>query len=140
MRNVLLFLFCLLSASVYGQNVERIELVNADLSEFDESINSKATRLLGNVAFRHENTLMYCDSAYMYREENRIEAFSNVRINQGDTLQMTGRRLDYDGNTRLARIFEDVVMKDRKTVLITSRLDYDMNKEVAFYRSEEHTS
>lgn len=131
-------LFSLFCTTLFAQNIQRIELVNADVSEFDESINAKATRLLGKVVFKHENTLMYCDSAYMYREENRIEAFSNVRINQGDTLQMTGKRLDYDGNTKLAAIFEDVIMKDRKTILNTSQLDYDMNRELASYHDSAH--
>lgn len=138
MRKKLFLLFFLFCTSLFGQEVQRIELVNADVSEFDENINAKATRLLGNVVFKHENTLMYCDSAYMYRDENRIEAFSNVRINQGDTLQMTGKRLDYDGNSRQAKMFEDVVMRDRKTVLTTSRLDYDMEKEVAYYNDSAH--
>lgn len=76
---------------------------------------------------------MYCDSAYMYRDENRIEAFSNVRIKQGDTLSLTGKRLNYDGNTKFAQIFDDVIMMDRKTILHTNRLDYDLEKEIAYY-------
>lgn len=138
MKIRLLLLFSLLFFHSGGQNIQRIELVNADVSEFDENINARATRLIGNVAFRHENAFMYCDSAYMYRDENRIEAFSNVRIRQGDTLQLTGKRLLYDGNTRYAQIFDDVVMNDRKTVLRTSRLDYDLDKEIAYYNDSAH--
>lgn len=112
--------------------------MNADVSEFDESINARATRLLGNVIFKHENTFMYCDSAYMYRDENRIEAFSNVRIKQGDTLSLTGKRLNYDGNTKFAQIFDDVVMMDRKTILHTNRLDYNLDQEIAYYNDSAH--
>ena len=67
---------------------EKIELVNADVSEFDQELNANATRLLGNVVFRHQNATMYCDSAYLYRNENRIEAFNNIRIKQGDSLDL----------------------------------------------------
>ena len=58
----------------YGQEAKRIELLNADVSEFDQDVNPRATRLIGNVKFKHENVLMSCDSAYLYREDNQMEA------------------------------------------------------------------
>lgn len=119
--------------NAFAQSGKRIELLNADVSEFDESINAKATRLLGNVKFKHENVLMSCDSAYLYRDNNKLEAFNNIRITQGDTITLTGKRLLYDGNTSLANVFEDVVLQDRKMTLRTNQLDYDMNSNLASY-------
>lgn len=118
----------------FSQPAEKIELLNADVSEFDQSLNAKATRLIGNVAFKHENAIMHCDSAYLYRDENRLEAFQNVRITQGDTLTLTGKRLLYDGNTRMAQVFENVVLSDKRMTLRTSQLDYDMATDIASYR------
>ena len=131
------FTFCL-TFSAISQKPEKIELVNADVSEFDQELNANATRLLGNVIFRHQNATMYCDSAYLYRNENRIEAFNNIRIKQGDSLDLTGNRLLYSGDTKMAQVFDDVVMKDRKMTLSTSRLDYDMNNDIAFYTDSGH--
>ncbi|HRH65300.1 MAG TPA: OstA-like protein [Bacteroidia bacterium] len=119
---------------VFSQQIRKIEILNADVSEFDQSLNAKATRLIGNVAFRHENAVMYCDSAYLYRDENRLEAFHNIRITQGDTFTLTGKRLLYDGNTRQAQVFEDVELSDRRMTLRTSQLNYDMDAEIASYR------
>lgn len=117
----------------FAQSGKRIELLNADVSEFDESINARATRLLGNVKFKHENVLMSCDSAYLYRDDNKLEAFNNIRITQGDTITLSGKRLLYDGNTSMANVYEDVVLQDRKMTLRTTQLDYDMNTNLASY-------
>jgi lipopolysaccharide export system protein LptA len=134
----LLFLSFALTIQLYGQKPSRIELLHADVSEFDNTINAGADRLLGNVAFRHENAVMTCDSAYLYKEQNNLEAFGRVRINQGDTTTMTGKHLIYLGDTRLAQMFEDVVMRDRKMTLNTQRLDYNMETDVASYTDSAH--
>ena len=53
---------------------KRIELLNAEVLEYDESLGTKARRLLGNVSFEHEGAIMNCDSAYLY-EDNSMDAF-----------------------------------------------------------------
>ncbi len=121
-----------------GQKPEKIELIHADVSEFDQSVNAKATRLLGNVVFKHQNAMMYCDSAYLFRDENRLEAFNNIRITQGDSITLTGNHLNYDGNTKNARVTENVIMSDRKMTLNTSQIDYSLEKDIAFYNDSAH--
>src|SRR5689334_8349926 len=79
----------------------RIELQHADVLEFAESINKNADRLIGHVAFKHENAVMTCDSAYLFKNENNMEAFGNVRINQGDTVTVTSKHLLYIGDSQL---------------------------------------
>ncbi len=130
-RTILVLILIAFSSS--GQKPEKIELLNADVSEFDQSVNASATKLLGNVIFRHKNATMHCDSAYLYRDENRLEAFNRILIEQGDSLKLTGDRLLYDGNSRIAQVFGKVVMTDKKMTLSTSRLDYDMENDIAFY-------
>lgn len=95
---------------------------------------SGKNRLLGNVIFEHEGALMYCDSAWLYSEDNRLQAFENVHINQGDTLFLWGDFLEYSGNTRLAKVTgEEVRLKDSKMELVTDRIDYDRNTSLAYY-------
>ena len=123
---------------LFAQKPSRIKLEHADVIEFDNEINPNADRLLGNVGFSHENAFMYCDSAYLYKETNTLEAFGNVRIKRGDSLTMTGKHLIYLGDSRLAQVFENVVMRDRQMTLNTERLDYNMETEVAFYLDSAH--
>ena len=91
--------------------------------------------LKGNVRFRHDNALLFCDSAYFYEQTNSFDAFSNVRIVQADTLTVYGDFLNYDGNTKLARVWDNVKMVNRNTVLTTNVLYYDRNVNLAFYNT-----
>ena len=77
---------------------------------------------------------MYCDSAWLFSDENRLRAFENVRINQGDTLFLSGDYLQYNGNTRLAMVTgEEVILRDPDMTLTTTRLDINRNKHLAYY-------
>ncbi|WBA42017.1 OstA-like protein [Hymenobacter canadensis] len=95
-------------------------------------------KLLGNVSFRQGTTLLYCDSAYQYLDKNALEAFSNVRIIQNDTITITGDRGTYDGDTRKARITGNVTMRDPRMTLTTQALDYDLNRNLAYYSTGGH--
>ncbi|MCF8257326.1 MAG: hypothetical protein K9J06_07220 [Flavobacteriales bacterium] len=123
---------CVAYAQEAAKKKRRIELRHADVLEYDESLGQKARRLLGNVAFEHEGALMYCDSAYLY-ENNSLDAFSNVRINKGDSIKLFCKKLNYNGDIELAKAREAVRMEDRKMTVISEALDYDMAKDQAWY-------
>jgi len=134
--NFLLFSIMLCGNTAFSQSTvktggKKINVRNADELKFDGSV-PDAQRLIGNVEFEHEGTLMYCDSAYFYDVGNRMEAFSNIRI-IGDSVTVTGNRLNYDGSTRLADIIGNVSMVDPTTILTTDRLQYDLAKKLASY-------
>ena len=62
----------------------------------------------GQVHFRHKGADLYCDEAYLYAKENRLEALGNIRMLQGDTLTLKSHKLFYNGDTRMARAIESV--------------------------------
>jgi lipopolysaccharide export system protein LptA len=95
-------------------------------------------KLLGNVSFRQEDTYLYCDSAYQYLDRNEVEAFSNVRVVQNDTVTITGNRGFYDGDRRVARMTGNVVMRDPRMTLTTPSLDYDLARKTAAYTAGGH--
>ena len=98
----------------------------------------KIRKLLGDVSFKQDNTFLYCDSAYQYLERNEIEAFSNVRIIQNDTVTINGDRGFYDGDRRTARMTGNVVTHDPRMTLTTSALDYDLVRNTAYYTTGGH--
>jgi len=98
----------------------------------------KIRKLLGNVIFKQQDVLLYCDSAYQYLDRNEIEAFSNVRIIQNDTVTINGDRGFYDGARRTARMTGNVVMRDPRMTLTTSVLDYDLARQTAYYTTGGH--
>jgi lipopolysaccharide export system protein LptA len=83
--------------------------------------------------FRHLNAVMTCDSAVLYQEKNTFEAFDNVHIVQGDTINIYSDHLVYDGNTKIAHLTSNVRMVDKESVLTTNILDYNMGSKVGTY-------
>ena len=65
---------------------DKVYLVNSDELTFDKEQSADYRVLRGNVVFRKDSMYMYCDSAYFYEKDNSLDAFSNVRMEQGDTL------------------------------------------------------
>ena len=98
-----------------------------------QEIANGAYRLIGNVRFEHEGTIMYCDSAYWYRLKNSLEAFSRVHLVQGDSVDLYGDYLTYDGNTKLAVIQRNVKLIGRNTELLTSELEFNVSTSTAYY-------
>ncbi|MBO0357327.1 hypothetical protein J0X19_05170 [Hymenobacter sp. BT186] len=118
---------------------QRIELLPGTNELIGGTFNGVEIRkLIGNVSFRQGTTLLYCDSAYQYTDKNALEAFSNVRIIQNDTITITGDRATYDGDTRKARMIGNVTMRDPRMTLTTKLLDYDLNNNLAYYSTGGH--
>ncbi|SNZ00349.1 OstA-like protein [Flagellimonas pacifica] len=87
------------------------------------------------VQFEHQGADLWCDIAIYYSQENRLKAIGNVRLQQGDSIEMNSVKLDYDGNTKLAKAMENVDLSDGKMTLTTDTLYFDREKQISFYRS-----
>ena len=119
-----------------AQKPTKIELVHANTLEYDESRalgSSKVKRLIGKVIFKHDNVLLHCDSAYLYSETNTLEAFSNVHIEEGDSLNLYGDFLKYDGNTKKAELHGNVKLLQNDMTLTTEHLNQDLNTNIGRY-------
>jgi lipopolysaccharide assembly outer membrane protein LptD (OstA) len=91
-------------------------------------------KLIGNVVFTQEKTIIYCDSATLFDKTNSMEAFGHVRIEDlEDSVTITSERLNYQGNGRMAELRGNVVYKDDSVRLYTDNLDYDMVNKSAVY-------
>ena len=77
--------FCLVCLTATSQTMVYLE--RAGNLSFDQERIADAQILKNNVVFRHEDALMYCDSAYFYETSNSLDAFGHVRFVQGDTLK-----------------------------------------------------
>ena len=100
------------------------------------AIFSKDTK---QVQFEHQGADLWCDVAVLYQKENRLEARGNIRLKQGDSLTMTSGRIDYDGNNKLAKAFENVILQSQisesgRTTLRTDTLRFDREKQEAYYQ------
>lgn len=87
-----------------------------------------------DVIFVQNRTTIYCDSAHFYRSRNTVEAFGHVRITEGDSVTITAARLEYNGDTKRAKLRNDVVFTKLATAtLYTDYLDYDRPLNEAYY-------
>lgn len=121
------------AAAKQTQKKNYIYLLHSDVTKFNKMLHPDAEILVGNIVFRHDSVYMYCDSALFYRDRNRMEAYSNVRMEQGDTLFLYSDYLDYDGEIKLARARMNVRLENRNSVLETDSLDFDRNEDLAYY-------
>ena len=127
-----LFVFILaVRAQEPSAPAKTVELRQA--KELRKAATSDVQILKDDVVFFHEGAFMYCDSAYLYEQSNRFEAFSNVEINQGDTIFVYGDYLHYEGNTRLAKLRNNVRMEDSQATLFTDSLNYDRMNNLGYY-------
>lgn len=111
-----------------------VEVLNADVQEGVNLKDMQTQTFTGNVIFRHEGVLMGTNKAIQNTTTNIMEAFGNIKINQGDTLTIVGDTLFYEGNTRIATIWgKSVVLRDKKVTLKTKKVIYNMGTGMAFY-------
>jgi len=119
------------ASSANNDDTRIIELRQADL--LFKRKDSEAQILKDHVVLYHQGATMECDSAYWFEKENIFEAFSNVRMNQGDTVFAYGDYLHYDGNLQLAKLRYNVRLEDKRATLFTDSLDYDRMLNLGYY-------
>jgi lipopolysaccharide export system protein LptA len=129
---VLLALLMILVLPAMGQ--KKLKLRKADRLQGGRQGEERFDRLLGNVVMEQNKTTIYCDSAHFFKKRNFVEAFGHVRITEGDSVTITSRKLEYDGNTKKAKLRNDVVFKKLATAtLYTDYLDYERTQNMASY-------
>ena len=111
----------------------RVDLLYADEAQADKHFRPDVQVLIGSVKLRHDSMYMFCDSALIYEKVNSVEAFGNVRMEQGDTLFIYGDYLYYDGMSQIAQLRENVRMINRNTELLTDSLNYDRVINLGYY-------
>lgn len=129
---------CLLSAQdkkpeTPEKKKTRVDLLFAEEAQSDQQARPNVQVLVGSVKLRHDSMYMYCDSALIFEKTNSVEAFGNVRMEQGDTLFIYGDYLYYDGMAQLAMLREHVRLINRTTELTTDSLNYDRVYNLGYY-------
>ena len=121
----------LLSFQNFAQE-EVLELMpGADRFNYDES--TGVGRLYGNVSFKYQGNLMFCDSAYYFKRQNAVRAYGKVHVNKDDKLNLYCDSLYYSGMTKNAKLWGNVRVRDKEFKLTTDTLDYNAVKGQAFY-------
>ncbi|MHA7864475.1 OstA-like protein [Flagellimonas marinaquae] len=113
---------------VYGANFTKDEAQFPGASIFSKDDERQ-------VQFEHQGADLWCDIAIFYTEENRLKAIGNIRLQQGDSIEMNSGKMDYDGNTKLAKAWEKVDLTNGQMRLTTDTLYFNREKQEAYYNS-----
>ena len=113
---------------VYGANFTKDEAQFPGASIFSRDDERQ-------VQFEHQGADLWCDIAIFYAEENRLRAIGNIRMQQGDSIEMNSGKMDYDGNSKLAKAWEKVDLTNGQMTLTTDTLYFDRENQKAYYKS-----
>ena len=88
------------------------------------------------VLISHDGVLMTCNQAFFYEDRNFIEAYGEVSLNQGDTLNLKANYLEYNGDTRLVFAKGNVILNEPGSNLYTESIYFDRNSQEGFYTNK----
>lgn len=122
-----------------AQSKKKIEIKYSGFLNVDE-VNYPGAKILTRddseqVHITHESINMWCDKAIHYSSDNFIEAYGNVKMIQGDTINMNSKYVEYSGKTKLAFASGEVILTDPNSTITSDTLYFDRIKQEAFYRS-----
>lgn len=134
------FLFLFLGiASINAQEKRIVQIQQAGSFGKDEVNLPGASILLkkDNVRVKlfHKGALIESDQSIFYTKKNAFTAEGEVIFTQGDTLRMTSRHMEYDGETGKAKAWGDVFLKQPDMTLETDTLFLDRNANIAYYET-----
>lgn len=119
---------------------DRVFLERADKLYMDERVSSDYQVVTGNVLFRKGGMYMYCDSALFFETTGSLNAYGNVKMEQGDTLFVYADQLEYDGEADHATFYgagaDPVRLINRDVQLTTYVFDYDMGLNLGYYENQ----
>jgi lipopolysaccharide export system protein LptA len=132
---IALLTFPLSQTSLLAQAPKKINIEHADHFDINQIEIPDAALLTGNVRISHDGVIMTCNKAYYFQKENYIKAFGNVNMVQGDTLFMSSKYAEYNGNVKQAFATGNVNMRSPDMTLVTDTINFDRNIQQAYYNT-----
>ena len=126
------FLFTALATLAMAQQKSVIHLIKSDRVE-GVKLNGVDMLKVYNGTFQQDNSILRADSAYFHQAENTFDAFGHVLITQGDTMHIYSDKLNYNGNSKIATLNDNVRMIDKDATLTTNFLTYNTATKYGTY-------
>ena len=134
------FLIFLLTVNLANSQEQRIiEIIQAGKS-IRNSTDFPGANILqrddnSRVILFHDGAKIESDLSYYYFNENSFKANGKVNFNQGDSLSLTSDFLEYDGKSKKAFAYGNVILLRPDMRLETDTLYLDRIKNIAYYNS-----
>ena len=124
----------------FGQEKTKIKIEKAGFFEKDKVKYPDASVLTRDskkqVLISHDGVLMSCNQAFFYEEKNFIEAYGDVILKQGDTLDLEANFIEYNGDSRIIIAEGNVILNEPESKLYTESLSFDRNKQEGYYTTK----
>ena len=131
--NYYIFIFLnLISFCLLGQKKEKITY-KADELKFRRINKEPVRKLINNVVFIQGNTEIKCDSANFYNKKNVLEAYGNILITNSDSSTINAELLIYDGESKIAKLRNNVIYKKNEEQIRTNSLDYFIEEKKGIF-------
>ena len=132
-----LIFLSIISFDLVGQKKEKISY-RADELKFKRVNKEPVRKLKYNVVFTQGETEIKCDSANFYNRRNILEAFGKIIITNSDSSVIVAEKLIYDGESKTAKLRDNVIYKKGDEQIKTNNLDYfiDMKMGIFFDNGE----
>jgi len=91
--------------------------------------------IAGGAIVKQGTTLFDADSIAINPTTHEAEAFGNVHMNQGDSVQTYAQYLKYIGTDKTAYLKSNVKLVDKKATLFTQALDYNLQTGIGNYHN-----
>jgi lipopolysaccharide export system protein LptA len=120
-------------------SVKVIDIYNADMLTGYNVKGKSYQKLVGRVVLHHDGAMMFCDSAIISDADNIARAYGHIHIQQGDSLDMYGEEMEYEGNKKIATLKKKVRLIDKQLTLNSEQIVYDRNAGMAYYGDSSTT-
>ncbi|PJJ80246.1 OstA-like protein [Mucilaginibacter auburnensis] len=134
-KYILGFLLLFITGAAIAQKPgrSRIELISSKVSSRAKLPSGKVVYKFKEGVFKQDFSTLTADSSLAYFDDNLVDAFGHVIINQGDTLHIYSDKLHYDGNTKIATLTGNVKMVDKDATLLTDYFTYNTATKYGTY-------
>lgn len=109
---------------------KQIHLIHADFVHKKESINPDALFLSGKVSFKHQENTLSCDSAVYYEKQNEFRGFGQINL-QSKERRITGGKIEYDGNSGIAKVYEKPVAYEKESEIQADTLYHEAHTKIS---------
>ena len=118
-----------------SDSIRTIQIIKAK-NLYQKTIDSATTIEAASigVVIKEGLTTTYADSVVINHKTKVVEAFGNVHINDNDSIHTYAQSLRYIGNDRIAYLKKNVKLTDKKGVLLTDDLEYNLRTGIATYK------
>lgn len=115
-------------------DTNRIEIIGADrltLLKVDDT--TTLQMLAGHVKLKQGKSIFLCDSCVLNNSNKFFEAWKEIQIKDGDSIQVNAQHLRYLVDKKIAYLDGGVRLTDQKATLTTPDLEYNLNTDIGFY-------